>query len=71
MALTRAWLFGGDLSTAVKNAVVPVICPDKIEVALGCGFAKKWFIRSTFHDELALGCLPEYFGEAHHWHRAG
>ena len=23
MALTRAWLFGGDLSTAMKNLVVP------------------------------------------------
>ncbi len=34
-------------------------------------FAKKWFIRSAFHDELALCCLPEYFGEAHHSHRAG
>ena len=71
MALTRAWLFGGDLSTAMKNPVVRDHLPDKIEVAFGCGFAKKWFIRSAFHDELALGCLPEYFGEAHHRHRAG
>jgi len=23
------------------------------------------------HDNLALGCLPEYFGEAHHRHGAG
>ena len=33
MALTRAWLFGGDLSTAMKNLVVPRSSMSLISVA--------------------------------------
>jgi hypothetical protein len=57
-----------------RNRGLGIISLDKIEVALGFGFAK---IRHDtvvdavgIHDDLTLGRLPEYFGEAHHWHCA-
>ena len=54
---------------------VGIISLDKIEVALGFGFAKIGHDTVVdavgIHDDLTLGRLPEYFGEAYHRHRAG
>src|SRR5581483_9317158 len=66
---------GLDQLDDARNRGLGIISLDKIEVALGFGFAE---IRHDalidtvcIHDDLALRRLPEYLGEAHNWHRAG
>ena len=66
---------GLDQLDDARNRGRGIIGLDKIEVALGLGFAKIGYDALVdtvgIHDDLALGCLPEYFGEAHHWYGAG
>ena len=58
-----------------RNRGLGIISLDEIEVALGFGFAKigddTLIDTVCVHDDLALRCLPEHFGEAHHWHGTG
>jgi hypothetical protein len=58
-----------------RNRDLGIVRLDKIEVALDFGFAKIGYdpVVDTvgIHDDLALGRLTEYFGEAHHRHGSG
>jgi hypothetical protein len=49
---------GFDQLDDARNRGLGIVSLDKIEVA-------------RIHDDLTLRRLPEYFGEAHHWDRAG
>ena len=65
---------GFDQLDDARNRGLGIISLDKIEVAHGFASAKIGHDTVVdavgIHDDLALGCLPEYFGEAHHWHGA-
>ena len=66
---------GFDQLDDARNRGLGIVSLDKIEVALGFRFAKIGYDTlidaMCIHDDLTLRRLPEYFGEAHHWHRAG
>ena len=66
---------GFDQFDDAHNRGLGIISLNKIKVALGFGFAKVGYDALVdavgIHDDLALGRLPEDFGEADHWHRAG
>src|ERR1700735_2890430 len=66
---------GFDQLDDARNRGLGIVSLDKIEVALGFRSAKignDTLIDAVgLHDDLTLGRLPEYFGEAHNRHRAG
>ena len=53
-----------------RNRGLGIVSLDKIEVVLGFRSAKigndTLIDEVGIHDDLTLGRLPEYFGEAHH-----